>query len=78
MPLNESILSYVTFWDDHFHFYVPSFFTEQLKRLTTLAFAFVKCSRFMAKNASKAYTKNKTSRKQTRQPGFTDGNDNGP
>ena len=37
-----------------------------------------KCSSFMAKNASKAYTKNNTSRKQTRQPDFTDGNDNGP
>ena len=36
-----------------------------------------KCSSFMAKNASKAYTKNNTSRKQTRQPGFTDGNNNG-
>ena len=91
---HSSLSSHVTFRDDHFHFYVPSFFygTTQTPHyvgfcccpLTTLVVTrncqtscLHKCLSFMAKNASKAYTKNNTSRKQTRQPGFTDGNDNG-
>ena len=41
VPLNESIISHVTFRDDLFHFYVPSLFTVQLKDLTTLVYAFV-------------------------------------
>ena len=93
-PLNESIISHVTFSGWSLSLLRSFLFYGTTQTPHCVGFCFCplntivvtrnwqtsflhKCSSFMAKNASKAFTKNNTSRKQTRQPGFTDGNDNG-
>ena len=55
VPLNESIISHVTFRDDHFHFYVPSFSTVQLKHLAACEVHTIKIVHcFFRKNAISA------------------------